>query len=125
MRTAGGGRDRWGGGGRRGFTLIELLVAIVFMVVVGAAIASASRFTARVATMADLELRTLEAAETELDRLLALPYDSLASGGRNVRLGRVDWSVGDSLSYRTVLLVVTLASAGRTATDSLFAYRLP
>lgn len=118
-----------GAGGARpargGFTLVELLVAVIFMVVVGSAIASASRFTAGVAKRADLELRTLEAAEGELDRLLALAYDSLASGGRDVPLGRVEWTVGDSVDYRTILLVTTLAIADRAATDTLFAYRLP
>lgn len=100
-------------------------MAIVFMVVVGAAIASASRFTARMARAADLELRTLEAAESELDRLLSLPWDSLASGARDVPLGRVEWTVGDSADYRTVLLVTRLALSDRSATDTLFAYRFP
>lgn len=108
-----------------GFTLIEVLVALLFLVVVGGALASTSRFTAEVATRADLELRTLEASESELDGLLALPYDSLATGARDLPFGRVEWTVADSGSYRTVLLVTTLAFGGRVATDSLFAYRLP
>ncbi|HUG42016.1 MAG TPA: hypothetical protein VMM12_16225 [Longimicrobiales bacterium] len=110
---------------RPGFTLIELLVALVFMVVVGAAIASTSRLTAGVATRAGLELRLLEASESELDRLLAIPYDSLVSGARDVPLGRLEWTVADSAGYRTVLLVTTLALADRTSGDTLFAYRLP
>lgn len=108
-----------------GFTLTEVLVALLFLGVVGGALASTSRFTAEVATRAQLELRTLETSESALDRLLALPYDSLATGARDLSFGRVEWTVADSGSYRTVLLVTTLDLGGRVATDSLFAYRLP
>ena len=109
---------------RAGFTFVELMVGVVLLAILITALAGSSIYSSRMMTKATSRLETVHFLQTELEYLLNMPYDSLASGSRTSDLGTSKWSVQDSFAYSKILLRVSYApTGGDPIQDSLVMFR--
>ncbi len=110
---------------RRGISIVELLVGVTLLAVVVVSLAAASLYSSRTLRRSRLQLRAVEFQQTELERLLAMPYRGLASGSRTTSDGKSEWTVEDSTRYRRIVLVTEFTPAsGFAVLDTVVAYRL-
>lgn len=110
---------------RRGVSIVELLVGVTLLAVVVVSLAAASLYSSRTLRRSRLQLRAVEFQQTELERLLAMPYSGLASGARTTGDGKSEWTVEDSTRYRRIVLVTEfIPASGFAVLDTVVAYRL-
>lgn len=110
---------------RRGVSIVELLVGVTLLAVVVVSLAAASLYSSRTLRRSRLQLRAVEFQQTELERLLAMPYRGLASGARKTDDGTSEWTVEDSTRYRRIVLVTEyIPASGFAVLDTVVAYRL-
>ena len=110
--------------GGAGFTLVEVLVAIVILSMGVLALLGSTRVSTASAQRATLELRVAHLIQEEVERLRALPVDSLRDGSAARPAGNTRWTVTDSTSYIRVELVVDARpQGGATLGDTLYLYR--
>lgn len=108
-----------------GFSLVELLIGITLLALVVVALAAASYYASRTIRRSRIALEAAEFQQSELERLFAMPYGSLATGNRAVQEGTSSWVVDDSVGYRRILLITNYAPAqGVSVWDTVVAYRL-
>lgn len=110
---------------RRGVSIIELLVAVTLLATVVVGLAASSLYASRLVTRSRLRLEATEFLQAELERLSALPYESLASGSRTTAEGSASWTVRDSVNYRRIDLITNYnPREGTSQWDTVVAYRL-
>lgn len=110
---------------RSGVSIIELLVAVTLLATVIVGLAASSLYASRLVTRSRVRLEATEFLQAELERLSALPYDSLASGSRSVAEGSATWTVLDSVRYRRIVLITNYSPrSGTSEWDTVVAYRL-
>ncbi len=110
---------------RSGISVVELLVAVTLLAVVVVSLAAASLYSSRTLRRSRLQLQAVEFQQSELERLLALPYSGLASGSRSTGDGKSEWTVVDSTRYRRIVLVTEFNPAsGFAVRDTVVAYRI-
>jgi type II secretory pathway pseudopilin PulG len=104
--------------------MVELLVGITLLAVVVLSLAAASLYASRSVTRSRVQLAAAEFQQTELEVLLAVPYDSLASGSRARVDGASSWVVADSFTYQRIMLVTNYAPAEAISVwDTVVTYR--
>jgi len=109
----------------RGISVVELLVGVTLLAVVVVALAASSMYASRTVMRSQMQLNAVEFQQAELERLLAVPYDRLATDARATEDGKSSWTVEDSLRYRRIMLVTTYTPAeGIAVWDTVVAYRL-
>ena len=109
----------------RGISVVELLVGVTLLAVVVVALAASSMYASRTVTRSQMQLNAVEFQQAELERLLAIPYDKLATDARTTKDGKSSWTVVDSTNYRRIMLVTTYTPAEAIAVwDTVVAYRL-
>jgi Tfp pilus assembly protein PilV len=105
--------------------LVEVLIAVTLLAIAVVALATASLYASRTITRSRVALRAAEFQQSELERLLAVPYSALQNGTRTTSVGTSSWTVADSGRYRRILLVTNYAPAqGVSVWDTVVAYRL-
>ena len=110
---------------RSGFMIVELLVAMVLLTVVAISLVGASQYVSATIKRADVEMRAALTLHGEIERLLALPYDSLSTGSRTLPEAVSNWTVADNVSFKQVLLITEFRSpTGTVLWDTVSAYRL-
>ncbi len=108
----------------RGMTMVELMVAVSLFALVLTALAGSSVYSSNTLIRSRTQLESAQFMQSEMERLLAIPYASLTSDTRTTELGEATWVVDDSLTYQKIVLVVNYApTAGVEIRDSLVAYR--
>lgn len=109
----------------KGIAVLELLVAISLLAAVVVSLGASSLYTSKVLERSRGELRASRFAQTELERLLALPYDSLVNGSRTLAEGTSTWRINDRSYYREIILVSHYApTSGISMWDTVATYRL-
>ncbi len=109
----------------KGIAVLELLLAISLLAAVVLSLGASSLYTSKVLERSRTELRASKFAQAELERLLALPYDSLVSGSRTLADGSSSWTVDDRASYREIILISHYAPASAISLwDTVATYRL-
>ncbi len=63
--------------------------------------------------------------QSEVERLLAVPYDSLRDGSRETEVGASAWEIEDRYTHRQIFLVTHYAPTEAISVwDTVVAYRL-
>jgi len=105
--------------------MIEVIVTLVFLSVVGVALAASTQQASRVLRQSRSELNAARFLETQAERLRLVPYDSLAEGTRTEGRGIAHWVVADSTDFRRVVLETRYGSpATGLRVDSVTIFRI-
>ena len=108
-----------------GISIIELLVGVVLLAVVSISLAASSMYASRTMARGRMQLEAVEFLQSELERVLAVPYGDMESGTRTTAKGTSTWTVADSSSYSRIILVTHYApTEGASMWDTAVAYRL-
>ncbi len=94
------------------------------LAVIITALASSSIYASRNMKTSRARLEAVRFLQGELEYLLSLTYDSLATGSRTTEAGTSSWVVEDKTAYRKILLKVSYAPSGGTpVVDSIVSFR--
>lgn len=97
----------WSSWGRGGFTMVEVIVAIVVLAFGLLGMAATTAIVVRQVTLADMATERAAALQAAVERLRALPYDSVQSGSRTEGRFSVQWRVTAPRNHYKILEVVT------------------
>lgn len=92
---------------RGGFTIVELVVSLIILTVGLLAFAGTTIVLIRQVTAAGLATERATAVQTVVERLRALPYDSIGAGSDSLGAFRINWTsttLGASKEVRVVTL---------------------
>jgi Tfp pilus assembly protein PilV len=109
----------------RGISVVELLVGVVLLAVVVLSLAASGLYSSRALARSRIELEATEFLQSELEQLLAVPYDSLTDGSRESSAGTSKWEVVDRYTHRRILLVTHYAPTEAVSVwDTVVAFKL-
>ena len=109
---------------QQGISMVELLVAVTIIAVVILSLAASSLYSSRTSTRSRVHLQASEFQQTEIERLLSLPYDSVISGSRSMSNGTSTWIVADSFDFRQIQVITHYTPGEFSVWDTTVAYRL-
>ncbi len=101
--------------GTTGFSLLEVIIAITILSIGLLGMGTTMLYGVRSVTKADLATERAAARQAGIERLLAMPYDSLAIGQDSVGIFAVAWGPLVTTSSSTRMRVITVgpgSSAG-------------
>lgn len=78
---------------RGGFTMVEVILAIVVLAFGLLGMAGTTALVVRQVSLADIATERSAAVQTTIERLKALPFDSVLSGSDSVGIFNVQWTV--------------------------------
>jgi Tfp pilus assembly protein PilV len=109
----------------RGISIVELMVAVVLLAVVVVSLAASGMYSQRTLARSRVQLEAAEFLQSEVERLLAVPYDSLRNGSRETEVAASSWTIDERYSHRRILLVTHYAPTEAISVwDTIVAYRL-
>lgn len=108
--------------GTDGFTLTEVLISVVVIVIGVLGFASSIGVVTMQMQYGERNTEVALVAADQLERLRALPYDSVTSGSRTIGDYDVDWDVSGQDPKRVLLTLSFEKRNGDTAADTLVAY---
>lgn len=104
-------------GTRGGFSLIEVIVALIVLTIGVLGMAATTAFVVRQTTGADMRTNRTVALQTVVERLRAMPWDSVGNGSDVVGRFDVDWvSFDDGLTKQVTIVTV---GPGLTAVEGV------
>lgn len=92
---------------RAGFTIVEVLVAIIILAFGLLGMAGTTTLVVRQISLAEVSTERSVALQTTLERLQALPFDSVETGADSVGIFGVSWEVTAAFDQWKVVDVIT------------------
>ena len=117
---------------RGGFSLIEVIIAMMILTIGVLGLAGTTAFLVRQVSLSDLMTERAAAFQTVIDRLQAVPYNSVTSGTDSVGVFAIRWTSVDDGPQNKIVTMVTVgpgvigmvsASSSPQVTDT-FQFRL-
>ncbi|UCC81756.1 MAG: hypothetical protein JSW46_12175 [Gemmatimonadota bacterium] len=109
----------------RGISVVELMVGVVLLAIVVLSLAASGMYSSRTLTKSRIQLEAAEFVQSEVERLLAVPYDSLRAGSRETEVGVSKWEIEERYSHRRIFLVTHYTPTEAISVwDTVVAYRL-
>lgn len=94
---------------RGGFTLVEVIIAIIILAVGLMGMAGTTALVVRQITLADVATERAAAVQSTIERLRALPFDSVSNGSQTIGIYQMSWTV---TTFQNQWKVVDLISNG-------------
>ena len=101
---------------RAGFSLIEVIVAMVILTIGVLGMAGTTAYVVRQTTLGDLMTERAAAFQSVVDRLQALPYDSVTTGSDSVGVFAASWTAVADGSQNKIVTIVTVGPGMSGAT---------
>jgi Tfp pilus assembly protein PilV len=109
----------------QGISVVELMVGVVLLAVVVISLAASGMYSSRTLARSRVQLEAAEFVQSEVERLLAVPYDSLRDGSRETEVGASKWEIEERYSHRQIFLVTHYTPTEAISVwDTVVAYRL-
>lgn len=93
--------------GKAGFTMVEVIIAIIVLAFGLLGMAGTTALVVRQITLADVATERAAALQTTIERLRALPFDSVTTGSDSVGIYDVEWTVTKPTGQWAVLEIIT------------------
>jgi len=91
--------------GQAGFTIVEVIIAVVILAVGLLGMAGATVLVVQQTAIADVATERSAALQSTIERLQAMPFDSVVTGGDSVGAYAVEWRVGSGNRWKPVEIV--------------------
>ncbi len=108
-----------------GISVVELMVGVVLLAVVVISLAASGLYSSRALARGRVQLEAAEFQQSELERLLAVPYDSMANGSRTTAVGAANWEIEERYTHRQISLITHYTPTEAVSVwDTVVAYKL-
>ena len=108
--------DRTGREGNGGFTMVEVIAAIVILAVGVLGLAGTTAYVVRQVTLANVMTERAVGLQTVVEKVQAMPYDSVKTGVDTVGKFMVTWSSATETAASKLVTIITtgpgVSSAG-------------
>jgi Tfp pilus assembly protein PilV len=108
--------------GREGVSLVEILIGVVILAVALLGLAAAGGVAARQVYMGRVDMGRWAAMQEQLESLVALGYDSVATGTSNVQGYPMTWEVTGTNPKQVTLVMQRENFQRQTVYDTLVTY---
>lgn len=101
--------------GREGFSIVEVIIAIVILAVGLLGTAGTTLLVVKQTTLSDATTDRSVALQSTIERLRALPFDSVLAGQDSIGAFEIAWTVTEGGRWKSLEMVTTgpgLASGG-------------
>ncbi len=105
--------------GTTGFSLLEVIIAITILSIGLLGMGTTMLYGVRSVTIADLASERAAARQAGIERLRAMPYDSLAVGQDSVGIFALAWSPLATTSASILMRVITVGPGSSAGPDGL------
>ncbi len=105
--------------GTTGFSLLEVIIAITILSIGLLGMGTTMLYSVRSVTKADLVSERAAARQAGIERLRAMPYDSLAVGQDSVGIFAVNWSPLVTTNSSILMRVITVGPGSFAGPDGL------
>ncbi len=92
---------------RDGFSMVEVIVAVVILAIGVLGLGSTTAYIVRQTTLSDLMTERSAAFQTIVDRVQAMPYDSVTTGSDSVGIFAVRWWAVDDGPQNKIVTIAT------------------
>jgi len=92
---------------RAGFSIIEVLLAMVILAFGALGMAGTTLVMIKQTTLSDVTTDRAVALQTTIERIRALPFDSVEAGQDSVGAYQLSWTVSDGRHWKSVEIVTT------------------
>lgn len=103
---------------RAGFTMVEVIIAIMVLAVGVLGLAGTTAYIVRQVTLADVMTERTAALQTVIERVQAMPFDSVGAGSDSIGSFAVQWSATDEGTWSRLVTVITVGPGLRTSGSS-------
>lgn len=101
-------RDVAGRRNQDGFTMVEVIIAIIILAFGLLGMAGSTGLLVRQISLADVAMERTAALQTTVERLKAMPFDSVTTGSDSVGIFAVSWRVtGYTNQWKAVAITTT------------------
>lgn len=107
---------------RQGFTMIEVIIAALIMAILMGGLISAGTVAAGQLRLSQTDMQIWEASTHQIEKLMALDYDSVVSGTDSVHGFNVVWTVTGTDPKEIVLVIDRPTLLGEIRPDSFVTY---
>lgn len=108
--------------GRQGFTLIEIIVALVIFSIMMGGLMSASLVASSQLRMGRIDAEVWEVATYQMEKLIAIGYDSIKNGKDTIQGYPVDWKINGSNPKRIYVIIDRRDIHGQWRSESFETY---
>ena len=108
--------------GRKGFTLIEIIVALVIFSIMMGGLMSASLVASNQLRMGRIDAEVWEVATYQMEKLIAIGYDSIKNGKDTIQGYPVDWKINGSNPKRIFVTIDRKDIHGNWKSESFETY---
>ena len=98
----------------QGFTIVEVIIAIVILAVGLLGLGGTTLVVVKQTTLADVTTERTAALQSTIERLKALPFDSIRSGADSVGAYAIRWDVTDAGQWKDLALITEGPGMRRT-----------
>ncbi len=107
---------------RQGFTLVEIIVALVIFSIMMGGLMSASLVASNQLRMGQTDVEVWEVATYQMEKLIAMGYDSIKPGKDTIQGYPVDWKINGNSPKRIFITVDRQSIDGSWRPESFETY---
>ena len=108
--------------GRQGFTLVEVIVALVIFSIMMGGLMSASLVASNQLKVGQADAEVWEVVTYQMEKLIALGYDSIKNGKDTIQGLPVDWKINGSNPKRVFVTIDRKDIHGNWKSESFETY---
>ena len=108
--------------GRQGFTLVEIIVALVIFSIMMGGLMSASLVASNQLKLGQVDAEVWEVATYQMEKLIALGYDSIKNGEDTIQGYPVEWTINGSAPKRIFVTIDRKDIHGNWKSESFETY---
>ena len=108
--------------GRQGFTLVEIIVALVIFSIMMGGLMSAGLVASNQLKLGQSDVEVWEVATYQMEKLLAMGYDSIKNGKDTINGYPVDWKINGNSPKRIFVTIDRKSIHGAWKPESFETY---
>ncbi len=108
--------------GRQGFTLVEIIMSVLIFSVMMGGLMSAGLVASNQLKVGQSDVEVWEVATYQMEKLIAIGYDSIKNGNDTIQGYPVDWQINGSSPKRILMTIDRKSIHGNWTSESFETY---